>query len=610
MNTLLLESIKQTELGKDSFKIAVSYIRVSTKRQAEKGGREEGFSIPAQREANKAKAKSLSAIVTKEFVDRGESAKTADRPALQEMLEFIKNHQVDYVIVHKLDRLARNRIDDALITQAIKETNCQLISTTESFDDATPHGQLLHGVMSSVAEFYSANLAFEVKKGMKEKVQNGGTPSKAPIGYFNVRKRDDKGREIRTVELDPERAPFITRAFNLYAEGTYTMATLADKLAREGLTTVATPRIPSKPINQARLNTILINPYYKGLVKYDGALHKGKHPKIIDPITWQKVQDIIKTHRQGERTRKHPHFLKSTVWCGSCHGRLLVQVSRSQSGELYHYLMCGNRHAKRNNCQQRSIQTHEVEKAIEKEYERIKLTPDEIVQLEKELNKEFKHLKSEEKKSRENVRLEKDKLLRKQQKLIDAHFAEAITLDLLKSEQQKITRALNNIEAEEQALESNYETVQENLKLALSLASNVAKGYKQAPDHIKKMLNQIFFEKVYVHNGNEITTETKFTGVYESILSQKAKTLARKGENFCQTLHQTAISCAVGLSKLLLVHPAGLEPATLCSEDRCSNPLSYGCILRLLYHILGYFSSKISLTRSTTPEGVMSALTI
>ena len=67
-------------------KRAVSYIRVSTREQAQRGGSEEGFSLPAQREANKRKAQSMGALVVKEFADRGESARSANRPELQKML--------------------------------------------------------------------------------------------------------------------------------------------------------------------------------------------------------------------------------------------------------------------------------------------------------------------------------------------------------------------------------------------------------------------------------------------------------------------------------------------------------------------------------------------
>ena len=558
MNTLLLQSMEQVTGTAERPRIAVSYVRVSTKRQAEKGGTSEGFSIPAQKAANQQKAESMGAFVVKEFVDRGESAKTADRPALQEMLEYIKSHKVDYVIVHKLDRLARNRADDVEISRALQQVNTRLISTSESFDDSTPSGSLMHGIMSSVAEFYSNNLAHEVKKGMLQKVKNGGTPSKAPLGYKNVINRDELGREARTVVLDTERAPLVAKAFQLYAKGDKTVQQVADQLALEGLTTAPTPKIPSKVITQPTLNKVLTNPYYKGMMRYNGALYEGSHDKLVDAPTWERVQDILKSNLQGERTRQHPHFLKSTVWCGSCGGRLLVQVSRNKMGNHYHYFMCSNRHSRRNNCQQRSVQSDEVERRIEECYAAIHLSESQKESLKKLLYKELDERRKEELSSQGNIRLEKDKLLRKQKKLLEAHYADAIPLDLLKEEQTALERAMADIDTRFMALEQNYADVRQNLDMVLELATNAKKLYKTAPEHIKRMLNQAFFEKVLVHAHDDV--QPKKTPVFEALLSAQTKQLAIASELFGQTLSDKMVSYARCLSKLLLVTLPGIEP--------------------------------------------------
>ena len=145
MSTSTLANTAQVLLDSMTPKFAVSYLRVSTRGQAERGGgHDEGFSIPAQREANKKKAMSMGAIVGKEFVDRGASAKSADRPQLQAMLEYVKENadRVDYVIVHKVDRLARNRDDDSDIMRTLRECGVQLVSASESIDD-TPAGSVI-----------------------------------------------------------------------------------------------------------------------------------------------------------------------------------------------------------------------------------------------------------------------------------------------------------------------------------------------------------------------------------------------------------------------------------------------------------------------------------
>ncbi|TDE88136.1 recombinase family protein [Occultella glacieicola] len=117
---------------------AVSYIRVSTARQADRGGARDGFSIPAQRDANQRQAYGLGALVAAEFVDRGQSGRNTNCPGLQQMLAYLREHQVDYVIVHKLDRLARSRADDVAITQAIRASGARLISSTEGIDRSHP----------------------------------------------------------------------------------------------------------------------------------------------------------------------------------------------------------------------------------------------------------------------------------------------------------------------------------------------------------------------------------------------------------------------------------------------------------------------------------------
>lgn len=89
---------------------AVLYLRVSTTAQVKTDRDAEGLSIPAQREACIRKAEAMGATVVDEYVDAGESARKSDRPALQRMLERLNaDRDIDYVIVHKVDRLARNR---------------------------------------------------------------------------------------------------------------------------------------------------------------------------------------------------------------------------------------------------------------------------------------------------------------------------------------------------------------------------------------------------------------------------------------------------------------------------------------------------------------------
>jgi site-specific DNA recombinase len=353
---------------------AVLYLRVSTKDQAKKGGEEEGFSIPAQREAARRRATALDAVIVDEFVDAGESAKSARRPELQRMLRSIREQPVDYVIVHKVDRLARNRADDLEITLAIQASGATLVSCTENIDE-TPSGLLLHGIMSSIAEFYSRNLANEVAKGLVQKAKSGGTPGKAPVGYRNVRHLQG-GREFRTVEVDHERAPLIQFAFDAYASGSWRLQGLCDELNARGLTVPATRSKPVTQLHVSRLHRILTNPYYKGLVIYCGVEYAGAHEPLVAAETWNRVQDVLAAHNQaGEKQRRHNHYLKSTLFCGRCGSRMIVTHSRSQTGRIYDYFACVGKHQKRTDCTLRAVRIARIEELVEDHYATIHLPP-------------------------------------------------------------------------------------------------------------------------------------------------------------------------------------------------------------------------------------------
>ena len=244
--------------GKATMKTAAIYLRVSSKSQVT-GRDSDGLSIKGQREACIRKTKDLGAELHNEYIDKGESARSAARPALQKMLLDLAEHKIDYVIVHKLDRLARNRGDDVTINLAIREAGGSLVSCSENIDE-TPSGMLLHGVIAAVSEFYSNNLASEVEKGVLQKLKAGGTPKAAPLGYLNHIERAEDGRDFRTIIVDPERGPHVRWAFETYATGNETLKSLQLKLQERGLRTRPTKKRVAKPVTVSALQHMLRNP--------------------------------------------------------------------------------------------------------------------------------------------------------------------------------------------------------------------------------------------------------------------------------------------------------------------------------------------------------------
>ena len=401
------------------------------------------------------------------------------------------------LISHKLDRLARNRADDVEINRAFEDAGVRLVSTSENIDQ-TPGGMLLHGIMSSIAEFYSRNLANEVIKGMGEKARNGGTLGKAPLGYMNVRARDENGREVRTIALDEERAPLIRLAFTEYATGNWTVRQLADHLNTLGLTIPPTPRRPAKSITATRLHEILRHPYYKGIVTFQGVEYPGKHEPLVDSQTWQTVQTILTSRRYGERQRIHNHFLKSTVVCGQCGARLSVQNAKNSKGTIYPYFVCARR-CRLHDCAFTAVLIDVVEDRIVELYRAIELSAEDRTQIEHYLHDELAQIEGDKAKAVRSLTTRRTNIEDRRRRLLHAHYEGAVPLDLLKEEQAELSTELNQIERQLAAYQADAAEVRQYLTQALDLLEDCHRLYTAAPAHLKKLLNQVFFDRVLVN---------------------------------------------------------------------------------------------------------------
>ena len=477
------------------------YLRVSTKEQAETDEKE-GYSIPAQREACVRYIKERGWNLVDEYVDRGESARSADRPQLQEMLSRVKKDlNVDAVVVHKIDRLARNMEDHVAIKAILKRKDVSLISVVENIED-TASGRLVEGIHALMAEFYSANLASEVKKGIAQKAKNGGWPTKAPLGYKNERVKIE-GRDIAKVVIDEEKAPYIKKAFKLYATGDYSLTELLEILTKSGLRGMSTKSYSERPISKSQLATILQNKFYTGIIPWKNMEFQGNHEPLISKELFEKVQEVLRIRDQaGERKRTHPHYLKGTLYCGECGSRMSTTLAKGQY--TYFYCLGQKRH---NGCKQKYVLDADVEKAIDQFYKDIQL-PKEwadkiITNSRKELAEKELYILKEKEFQEKRV----SKLNRERQRLLDAYLAEAIGVDLLKKEQNRIAGELFETETRLGVLSARNDHFEKVIELSIEMATKCHFAYTKALPKVKRKLNQAFFKKVFYKDGKASTDE-------------------------------------------------------------------------------------------------------
>ncbi len=486
------------EVAAEAPKRAVLYLRVSTSRQATRNGEAEGYSIPAQRSACERKVADLGATVVHEFVDAGASARSADRDGLQALLSYVEQGGVDYVLVHKLDRLARDRADDVMILATIQSAGAILVSATESIDE-TPAGMLMHNILAGMAEFYSRNLANEAKKGIAQKAKNGGTHGVAPIGYVNTLARVE-GREVKGVAFDEEKADHIRWAFRTYATGNWSISTLRDELEERGLKSRTTIKYVGTPLNNSQVHRILTNPYYMGKIRHRDLIYEGAHEPLIDDETWYRVQDVLAGRRiAGDRSWRHTHYLKGTLFCGRCGGRMGYGHSRGKGG-VYSYFFCLGMHTGRTSCDLPYVSVEKIEKEVEHIWKtQVQFTSQMISEVAELARHDLDARQEQDQALLANQRQRLIKLERKKQKLIDAYLDEALTSEDLKPRQAAVLAEIHDATRVIAACQHNMELVRKHLELVLQLLAHAGKLYHQAADDQKKWLNQAVFEKILVN---------------------------------------------------------------------------------------------------------------
>src|SRR6266508_2840833 len=337
--------------GDPQVKRAVIYVRVSSREQAESG-----YSLDAQIEACRRFVAEQGWTCVGEFVDAGESAKTADRPNFQNMLtQLDADRGIGYVVVHKIDRFARNLDDHVAIRARFKTWGVRLVSATEGFED-TPTGRMLEGIVASIAGWYSENLGVEVKKGMYQKARSGGWPTFAPIGYKNVRVDGSRKAESKLV-IDEEVAPLIRQAFELYATGDWSLRRLHAEMTRRGL---RTPK--AKPFSVSKLAETLQHDVYAGMVTWGGETHPGIHDPLISMDTFRTVQKIFREHdKAGPRIGGHTTCLNGSLVCATCGSKLSVTLAKGR----FPYFFCQGRARQGKDCRERYVPVEGMQRQVE-----------------------------------------------------------------------------------------------------------------------------------------------------------------------------------------------------------------------------------------------------
>lgn len=369
------------------------YIRVSTVKQGE------GVSLAEQKEAilRFAEKEGLEVV---EWFEEKETAAKRGRPAFSRMLAELSRGRADGVIIHKIDRSARNLRDWADLGELI-DRGIAVHFAAEGLDLSSRGGRLSADLQAVVSADYVRNLREETRKGFYGRLKQGIWPLAAPLGYLDTGKGKPK-------EIDPERGPLVREAFELYASGGYTLRTLADELYRRGLRNKKGDKVGRTPLSR-----ILNNPFYTGIMQVmtTGESFDGKHEPLITPELFRKVQAIL-SGKTNARPWKHDFLFRKRINCAGCGRRLIAE---RQKGHVYY--RCQAR-----SCPVRCTREEVIEEALRSVYSRMHFTDLEKDYLDEMLERVKRAWRRTDEERRSQARLELGKIRQRINKLTDAYL--------------------------------------------------------------------------------------------------------------------------------------------------------------------------------------------
>ncbi len=326
----------------------------------------DNYSLDVQEKSIREYAKNNNIKIIKTFREEGKSATNTNRPAYQEMKEFLLEYHTNVVLVHKLDRLHRNEYNFYSDLHFFKEHNIRLISVSEGIDSSNSDLCLAIAMQSAISANFSRNLSKETRKGLLAGAENcqhmGGKP---PYGF---KVNQDTGLS----EIDEITAPAVRQIFQQYADG-FTTGEICKWLKEHGYTTSK-----GNVFKANSLNSILHNEKYRGCYTWDKATpkdsegHRNGHavkdeyvrmeggcPAIISDELFSAVQERLAVNRNNANRAKPKRYypLNGKIFCAECGSKMTGNVQYSKNHRYYQYRCTGK-------CGNSSIRAEPLENSI------------------------------------------------------------------------------------------------------------------------------------------------------------------------------------------------------------------------------------------------------
>lgn len=302
----------------------------------------------------------------REWFEERETAAKQGRSVFTAMMKRLQHKDADGVIIHKIDRSARNLKDWADVAE-LADQGIEVHFTREGVDLLSSSGRLSADVQAVVAANYVRNLREETLKGFYGRLKQGISPLPAPTGYLNVGPGKPKA-------IDPVRGPLIQEAFRQYATGEYNLASLCREMKRRGLETTG-----GRSLGISAMARILSNPFYYGLIRIrkNGQSFTGAHEPLISKSMFDAVQGVKQGRTPKRVVLRHKYTYSRLIRCATCGRCLIAEVKKNHV-----YYRC---HAE--TCRGTSHREEHIDVAAMKQIADLELHPDEVPMIDEYVSK-------------------------------------------------------------------------------------------------------------------------------------------------------------------------------------------------------------------------------
>lgn len=441
-----------------------SYVRVSTARQGQTN-----TSLAEQEAAIARYAQKWNLEIVRQYEEQ-ETAAKAGRPVFLEMLKALKQGEAAGVIIHKIDRGARNLKDWADLGSLI-DSGVEVLFANEAIDLNSRGGRLSADIQAVVAADYIRNLREEVRKGFYGRLKQGLFPMPAPVGYLDCGQGKPK-------KPHPAYAPLVKQAFELYSTGNYSIAALTKKMDELGLR-----NRNDRSLGKNTINDLLKNKFYTGLIEIEktGEIYVGQHEPLVSQMLFNEVQAIM-SGKKADKEKRHYFVFRRLIECRGCFRKL---VPERQKGWVYY--RCQTR-----DCKQKTMREETIEKQLLPVLSKLKFTDEENRHLAAVLLEKEGEAKTNLKVTKQSFVLKIEQCRQRLSKLTDALVDETIDREifiqkknLLLLEEQRLGQQLEEIERGEGSV------IFAKVRKILELANRAYLSYKSGIEQEKREMVEI-----------------------------------------------------------------------------------------------------------------------